>query len=142
MILVDANILLYAYDSDAPQHETASRWLTAAFEGADPVLLPWMTVLAFLRISTNARAWRRPLSISEAVSIVDEWLSFPNVVVPEPTEHHWPILKRILPQSQCRGPLVMDAHIAALAIEHGANLCTNDRDFARFTELRLLNPLE
>ena len=142
MTLVDANLLLYACDSSAPQHRAARRWLEDAFSGAEPVLLPWNSILAFLRIATNPMAWKHPLSVQEAVAIVDEWLSLPNVTVPTPGERHWPILSGLLPEAQCRGPLVMDAHLAALAIEHGAVMCTHDRDFGRFPGLRLSNPLE
>lgn len=142
MILVDANLPLYACDSSASQHQAARRWLEDAFSGAEPVLLPWNSILAFLRIATNPMAWKHPLSVQEAVAIVDEWLSLPNVTVPTPGERHWPILRGLLPEAQCRGLLVMDAHLAALAIEHGAVICTHDRDFARFAGLRLLDPLE
>ena len=142
MTLVDANLPLYACDSSAPQHRAARRWLEDAFSGAEPVLLPWNSILAFLRIATNPMAWKHPLSVQEAVAIVDEWLSLPNVTVPTPGERHWPILSGLLPKAQCRGPLVMDAHLAALAIEHGAVMCTRDRDFARFPGLRLSDPLE
>jgi len=141
MILIDANLLLYAYDHSAPQHEACRRWIEGAFSGPEPVLLPWIGILAFLRVATNPRVWQQPLSVSEAAAIVDEWLALPNVAVTSPGERHWSILRRILPEAQCRGPLVMDAHLAALAIEHGATLCTNDRDFSRFPKLRLFNPL-
>jgi hypothetical protein len=142
MILVDANLLLYACDSSASQHQAARRWLEDAFSGAEPVMLPWDSILAFLRIATNPIAWKHPLSVQQAAAIVDEWLSLPNVTVPTPGERHWPILRGLLPEAQCRGPLVMDAHLAALAIEHGAVMCTHDRDFARFPGLHLLDPLE
>jgi toxin-antitoxin system PIN domain toxin len=142
MILVDANVLLYAYDPSTPQHDVARRWLEEVLSKPEPVLLPWNCLLAFLRLATNPRVWQQPLSVPEAVAIVDEWLALPNVTVPSPGERHWSILRGLLPEAQCRGPLVMDAHLAALAIEHGATLCTNDRDFSRFPQLRLFNPLE
>ena len=142
MMLVDANLLLYACDSSASQHRAARRWLEDAFSGAEPVLLPWNSILAFLRIATNPAAWKNPLSVPEAVAIVDDWLSLPIVTVPTPGERHWIILRGLLPQAQCRGPLAMDAHLAALAIEHGATICTHDRDFARFPGLRLSDPVE
>ena len=142
MILVDANLLLYACDSSASQHQAARRWLEDAFSGAEPVLLPWNSIPAFLRIATNPAAWNNPLSVPEAVAIVDDWLSLPIVTVPTPGERHWIILRGLLPQAQCRGPLAMDAHLAALAIEHGATMCTHDRDFARFPGLRLSDPVE
>ena len=142
MILVDANLLLYAYDAAAPEHPKARRWLEDVLAKPDPVVFPWQSIHAFLRIATNPRAWVSPLTIEEARSIVDEWLSLPNVVTPTPGERHWEIMRDILADSQCRGPLVSDAVLAALALEYGAELCTNDRDFSRFPKLRLVNPLE
>ena len=141
MILIDANLLLYAYDSAAPQHAAARRWLEEAFSRPEPVLLPWASILAFLRISTNPRAWLHPLTTGEAASITDDWLALPSVTIPLMTERHWPILRQILSESQVRGPLISDAHLAALAIEHGATLCTSDRDFARFKDLVVQYPL-
>jgi toxin-antitoxin system PIN domain toxin len=141
MILVDANLLLYAYDPSTPQHNVCRRWVEGVFSKPEPVLLPWTCVLAFLRLATNPQVWLRPLSVAEAVAIVDEWLALPNVIVPSPGERHWSILRALLPEAQCRGPLVMDAHLAALAMENGATLCTNDRGFSRFPKLRLFNPL-
>jgi len=142
MILVDANLLLYAYDSSSAEHPKARRWLEDALAKPEPLLLPWYSIHAFLRIATNPRAWKSPLTIEEAQGIVDEWLSLPNVVTPSPGERHWDILRELLADSQCRGPLVTDAVLAALAIEHGAELCTNDRDFSRFPKLRLVDPLQ
>ena len=141
MILIDANLLLYAYDSAAPEHSKARLWLEDVLSKPEPVLLPWHSVYAFLRIATNPRAWRSPLNMEEARAIVDEWLSLPNVVVPAPGERHWDILRELLTDSQCYGPLVTDAVLAALAIEHGADLCTNDCDFSRFPRLRIVNPI-
>lgn len=141
MILVDANLLLYAYDSTAEQHEAARAWLERTFSGSEPVRLPWVSVLAFVRIGTNARALKRPLELSEAIEIVSSWLARPNVAVLNPGDGHWALLARLAPDAQARGPLFTDAHLAALAIEHGATLATNDRDFARFDGLRIENPL-
>ena len=142
MILIDDNLLLYAYDSTAPEHPKARGWLEEVLAKPEPVLFPWQSIHAFLRIATNPRAWRTPLTIEEARAIVDEWLSLPNVLTPSPGERHWDILRELVADSQCRGPLVADAVLAALAIEHGAELCTNDRDFSRFPELRVVNPLQ
>ena len=141
MILLDANLLLYAYDSTAPEHQKARDWLEGVLAKPEPVLFPWHSIHEFLRITTNPRAWRSPLTMEEAEAIVDEWLSLPNVLVPSPGPRHWTILRGLLADSQCRGPLVTDAVLAALALEHGAELCTNDRDFSRFAELRIVNPL-
>ncbi len=142
MILVDANLLLYAYDRSSRFHVRAREWLETTLSGPEPVGLPWATLLAFLRISTNPRALARPLSIEEASEIVSSWLDQPQVTRPEPGEHHWEILSALLAPAQARGPLVTDAHLAALSIEHGAVLATSDRDFSRFAGLRSTNPLD
>ncbi len=142
MMLIDANLLLYAYDPSTPQHAAARRWLEEMLSGPMPVLLPWNSLLAFLRIATSPQIWEQPLLVQEAADIVEEWLASPNVIVPAPGERHWTILRDLLCGAQCRGRLVPDAHLAALAIEHGATLCTNDRGFARFPRLRILNPLD
>jgi toxin-antitoxin system PIN domain toxin len=142
MILIDANLLLYAYDSSSEYHKNAKNWLQEILSQAEPVRLSWMTILAFLRISTNPRAFTRPLSINEALAVVSEWLSIPSVHILNPTERHFEIMKTLLPAAQVLGPLVMDGHLAALAIEHGATLYTNDKDFARFSGVRVRNPLQ
>jgi hypothetical protein len=142
LILIDANLLIYAYDDDAKSHDQARTWLERKFQAPEPVAIAWTTILAFLRIGTNPRLFGQPLSIQEAVGIVDEWLSQPEVVTVEAGERYWAILRGLLPVSQARGPNVMDAQLAALAIENGATLCTADRGFARFPGLRVEYPLE
>ena len=142
MILIDANLLLYAYDRSSDQHLTAKQWLQQTLSHSEPVRLPWVSILAFLRISTNPRALRYPLSNKEAVAAVSDWLSLPNVHTINPTDRHFQILTTLLIADQVSASLVTDAHLAALAIEHGALLCTTDRDFSRFTGLRFSNPLE
>ncbi len=142
MILIDANILLDAYNSSSKRHERARRWLEGIFSGREPARLAWATILAFLRIGTNPRAFPYPFSMAEAVAIVSEWLDRSSAEVLEPGERHWTLLSGLLQEGQARGPLVTDAHLAALAIEHGATLCSSDRDFARFPGLRVLNPFE
>jgi uncharacterized protein len=142
VILVDANLLLYAYNPSFDRHQRARAWLETVLSSHDPVCFAWATILAFLRLATNPRAFEYPLSIKEAIPIVSAWLEQPMVAILEPGERHWAILTGLLSQTQVRGPAVMDAHLAALAIEHGAVLCTSDRDFARFPRLRVLNPLE
>jgi uncharacterized protein len=139
--LLDANILLYAYNRASQHHQPARRWLEDALTGSLPVAFCWPTILAFLRIATNPRAVSRPLSIAEARSIVDSWFAIPVATLVHPTDRHWEILGELLATGQASGPLVSDAHLAALAIEHGATLITNDRDFARFTGLRVEYPL-
>jgi uncharacterized protein len=139
--LLDANILLYAYNKATEQHERARRWLEDALAGSVPVAFCWPTILAFLRIATSPRAVSRPLRIAEASSIVESWLALPITTLLLPTDRHWEILGKLLVAGQASGPLVSDAHLAALAIEHGATLITNDRDFARFAGLRVDYPL-
>jgi toxin-antitoxin system PIN domain toxin len=142
MILIDANLLLYAYDTSAESHRRAKEWLGQAMSKPEPISLSWITILAFLRISTDRRIFLRPLSIKESLNIVSEWLSSSTVHILSPTDRHFEILKSLLSAGQAVGPLVMDGHLAALAIEHGAVLQTTDRDFARFQGLRFANPLD
>jgi len=142
MILIDANLLLYAYDSGSEFHRAAADWLRAAFSGSELTGLAWVTILAFLRISTHPRMRAQPFTSAEAVAIVQEWLDQPNVRVLAPTARHWTILKDLISKGQVRAALMTDAHLAALAIEHGAVLYTNDRGFTRFPGLKWSNPLE
>ena len=141
MILVDANLLLYAYDRSSPVQEPASRWLTEALNGPEPVGFSWSAVLAFLRIATNPKIQQTPYSLQEAVEIVDDWFSQPAATLLEAGEGHWPILRDLLLGDGVKGRLVTDAHLAALAIEHEATLLTRDGDFSRFPGLRTVNPL-
>jgi len=141
MTLIDANLLLYAYDPRAKEHEASRRWLEAALSSPSLVRLAWVTVWAFLRIATNPRVFERPLSIDEATGIVDAWLAQPNVGMLEPGDRHREILPRLLRDAQATGTLVMDAALAAIAIEHGATLYSTDQDFSRFPELAWVNPL-
>jgi len=142
MILIDANILIYAYNPDAPQHAAARLWLEATLSRQVPVRLAWTTVLAFLRIMTHPQVFDRPLSPQEAVAIVDDWLALPAVALLDPSDRHWPLLRERLVEGQARGALATDAHLAALAVEHGAVLFTTDRDFSRFKDVRVVNPRE
>ena len=141
MILVDANLLLYAYHPRAEQHDKSRAWLEAALSGSELVRFAWLTLWAFLRIATDPREFERPLSVSEAGAAVSAWFAEPVAGVLKPGELHWNILSRLMRDGQTAGPLVMDAVLAAIAIEHGATLCTTDRDFARFAGLKWMNPL-
>ena len=141
MFLVDANLLLYAYDPRASQHEASRVWLEEVLSGPELVRFSWLTLWAFLRISTNPRVFERPLSTAEAETLVSSWLAQPCVGLIEPGERHWEILQTLMASGQTTGPLIMDAALAAVAIEHGATLYTTDRDFARFDGLKSVNPL-
>ncbi|MGH9071142.1 MAG: TA system VapC family ribonuclease toxin [Acidimicrobiales bacterium] len=141
MILVDANLLLFATDEAGPFHGRASRWLEARLNGDSRVGLPWPSLLAFLRISTKSRASQSPLSADVAWAQVAAWLACPPAWVPTPTERHAEVLGSLINRYQLTGNLIPDAHLAALAIEHGLTVCSADTDFARFTELRWENPL-
>ena len=141
MKLVDANLLLYAYNSNAPKHEEAKIWFEAALSESEPVAFSWDSILAFVRVATNAKLHANPMPLESAVEIVDEWLARPNVVLLEPAANHWIMLKGLLLESRVTGPLVTDAHVAALAIEHQATLYSRDSDFRLFRELRWINPL-
>jgi len=141
VIVLDANILFYCYSVASPQHEKARECVQSLFSGTELVGLPWQSITAFLRISTNPRLpGARPPT--EAVEEVERWLSQPNVRVIAPGEDHWSVLRQLMFQGQAFGPLVSDAQIAALAIENGAVLYSSDRDFARFPGLRWENPLK
>ena len=141
MILVDANLLLYAYHPADDRHAAARTWLESALSASEPVRFAWLTLWAFLRISTNARVYEHPLLPTEAKASVSSWLERSVAGILEPGERHWTILGSFLAGDQVRGPLVMDAVIAALAVEHGAVLHTTDADFARFAGLKWRNPL-
>ena len=140
MRLLDANILLYAYDSESPRHAACRDWLEAVFNDEETIALPWQSVLAFVRIATNSRAVRKPLAGTEACNIVGSWLERQNVVVLEAGERFWEIFQGQMTEAQVSGPLVTDTALAALALEHGATLCSTDRDFRRFRGLKLLDP--
>lgn len=142
MILVDANLLLYAYHPRAAPHARARAWLEATLSGSELVRFAWVTIWAFLRVATNPRVFEQPLAMAEAEAAVASWLSCPSAGILEPGDRHWEILRELTRAGQTTGPLVMDAAVAAIALEHGATLCTTDRDFSRFPRLRWVNPLE
>jgi toxin-antitoxin system PIN domain toxin len=141
MIILDANILLYAYNSDAPQQKAAAQWLGKLLDGGELIGLPWITVWAFIRISTNARFWANPRPAKEAFAIIAEWLTQPGVVPIQPGPLHAEILQKLVLENSATGPLVTDAVLAALAMEHGAELASTDRGFSRYQDLRWQNPL-
>ena len=141
MIVLDANILLYAYDEASDQHAKARAWVEEVLSGTDPVGLPWQTITAFVRIVTNPRLSGKRFTPSEVIDLVDQWVTQPNVRLLGPGDHHWSFLRQTILEGQARGPLITDAQLAALTIEHGGMLCTTDRDFSRFPGLRWQNPI-
>ena len=141
MILVDANILLYAEDRFSPHHAKALAWWDARLSGAAPVCLCWEVLNAFIRIGTNPRVFEHPLSIDQAVTRVQSWMGQPCVRVIHPTERHWTVFQRMLLDGQAAANLVTDAHLAALSVEHGCELMSTDSDFSRFPGIRWKNPL-
>jgi toxin-antitoxin system PIN domain toxin len=139
--LVDANLLVYGINEDAPLHERARGWLEGALVGQETVAMTWPVLLAFLRLTTRRAVFPRPLTVEQAIGIVDEWLALPSVVIVHPGQRHWAILREFLTVTGSAGNLTSDAHLAAIAVEHGAELCSTDGDFARFPGLRWRNPI-
>jgi uncharacterized protein len=141
VILVDANLLIYAHIRSFPQHAQARGWLDTQLSGSGPVGLPWPSLLAFLRIVTNPRVFERPEPVAQAWRQVQAWIQADVVWIPQPTERHRDVLGLLLNGAGVHANLIPDAHLAALAIEHGLLLCSTDGDFGRFTDLRWQNPL-
>lgn len=141
MKVLDVNLLLYGLDQTSPRHERARPWLEQTLSGSQTVALPWSVLLAFVRLSTRAAVFTHPLSSQEALDLVDAWLALPAVTVIHPGRRHAAILRELLGEAGTAGNLVTDAHLAALAIEHGAELCSCDADFSRFSGLRWRDPL-
>lgn len=141
MTIVDANLLLYVYQARSPKHAKAAKWFADLINSGEMVALPWVTVWAFIRISTNPRIVDPPLAPLQVFGIVDEWLSFSNVVLLETGPRHLEIMRRIVIEHNATGPLVTDAVLAALAIENGAVLASADQGFSRYKGLRWVNPL-
>jgi uncharacterized protein len=141
VIVLDANILLYAYDSASPHHAKARTWIEEVFSGTTPVGLPWQTIRAFLRIMTNPKLPGERFTLEEAVQLVDRWLEQPNVRLLAPGDDHWLLFRQMIVEGQAPGTLIPDAQLAALTMEYGGVLHTTDRDFARFPGLRRTNPL-
>jgi toxin-antitoxin system PIN domain toxin len=133
---------MYAVDRMAPDHEAALRWWNETLSGGETVGLAWAVLLGFVRLTTNARVVRSPLTATMALDHVDRWLGHPVSTVVEPTARHARVLRDLLGKAGTGGNLVADAHLAALAIEHGATLYSADRDFGRFGGLEWMNPLE
>lgn len=141
MILVDANLLLYAVNRDLPQHPAARAWWEALLSSGASVGIPWVVILAFVRIATNPRVFAEPLPVAKAVAYIDEWLDRPGVMAVAPGANHWATLRALLDQTGTQGNLTTDAHIAALALEYGCTVYSADADFRRFPGVRHVNPL-
>lgn len=141
MILVDANLLVYAHVRSVPQHGRTREWLDGKINGTAPVGLPWPSLLAFVRLICNPRLFDRPASMSSAWAQVETWLRQQSVWIPLPTERHQEVIAPLMASTEGRANLVPDAHLAALAMEHGLVLCSADGDFARFEGLDWQNPL-
>lgn len=141
-MLIDANLLLFAADADSRFHRAATDWLTTTLNAPRRAGIAWSTFAAFLRISTNVRATVNPLSPDDAWAHVERWLAAPSTWVPLPTDRHAEVFGDLITRYQLRGNLIPDAHLAALAVEHGLILHSTDTDFARFAEIRWVNPLE
>jgi uncharacterized protein len=139
--LPDANVLLYAIDSRSPRHERARAWLEEALSGAETIAFAWSVLLAVLRLGTSAAVFEQPLGLQEALDVIDSWLAQPCVVIVHPTDRHAALLRELLTPLGSAGNLTSDAHVAALAIEHGAKLCSCDADFSRFAGLQWTDPL-
>jgi len=141
MIVVDVNLLIYAVNQDSPDHREAKTWLESTVSGTETVGLPWIVLLAFLRLTTRPGIFQKPLRVAAAFDLVDAWLQQSSVTVPEPTPRHLQTMRDLISPLGTGGNLTSDAHLAALAIEHGAELCSTDNDFTRFNRLRWRNPL-
>jgi hypothetical protein len=139
--ILDANLLLYAYNADAPQQRVAGKWLDDLLKSGEMVGLPWVTAWAFMRVCTNARIWTNPLPAKQAFAILAQWWEQPDVIALQPGPRHREILERLITEHNATGPLVTDAVLAALAIENGATLASTDQGFSRFQSLRRTNPL-
>ncbi len=142
MILVDANILLYAEDQLSPSHIKARTWWDTALSGVSPVCLCWTVLQAFIRIGTNPRVFEHPLSRDQAIARIQSWMDQPCTRIVNPTERHWMVFQQMLREGQAVANLVTDAHLAAIAIEHGCEIISTDSDFSRFPGIRWRNPLK
>jgi toxin-antitoxin system PIN domain toxin len=140
--LPDVNLLLYALDESSPHHPRSREWLEEMLSATEPVGFAWSVLLAFVRLSTRAQLFASPLEPAEAFDIIEGWLAQPCAVIVHPTERHLGVLRGLLEPLGTAGNLTADAHLAALAVEHGGVVCSADTDFARFRGLRWSNPLE
>ena len=140
MKVVDANVLLYAVNEDAPHHEAAHTWLDSALAAREAIAFDWVVLLAFLRLATRPDIFPRPLTAAEATGVVELWLDQGAAIVVHPSSRHVTLLRGLLDRAGTAANLVNDAHLAALAVEHGAEVVSFDRDFRRFEGVRLIVP--
>lgn len=141
MIIPDINLLVYAYNSDAPDHSRARTWWEDCLSESESVGLPWAVLLGYLRIMTSRSVLVAPLEPGEAAAHLRAWLERPQTLILQPGSRHLDLVEGLMRDSSACGPLTTDVHLAALAIEHQAELHSNDSDFARFSGLRWVNPL-
>lgn len=142
MRLLDLNILIYAMDESSSHHESARDWLNETLSGSSTVAFAWHVLIGFVRLSTRAVIFERPLTVEESFDVVDGWLQQPCVTIVHPTDRHAVVLRGLLSPLGTAGNLTSDAHLAALSVEHGAELCSTDVDFSRFSGVRWTNPLQ
>lgn len=141
MKILDVNVLIYAHNAEADSHERARAWFEDVMSGSETVGFPWLSILGFVRLTTRSAIMSPPLSLSDALERVDEWLAQPCATVVHPTRRHPTVLRELLTAVGVGGNRVSDAHLAALAVEHGATLCSRDQDFRRFPGLTWLDPV-
>lgn len=141
MKLPDVNLLLYALDETSPHHARARSWLEDLLSGTEPAGFAWSVLLAFVRLSTRSQVFTNPLSPAESFDVIEGWLAQPCAILLHPTERHLAVLRGLVEPLGTAGNITTDAHLAALAIEHGAEVCSADADFGRFRGLRRINPL-
>ena len=142
MIVPDANLLIYSVNADSPFHRRAKTWIEETLNGKDAIGLSWSVLTAFIRITTRRNTYAKPVSVEESFEYIEAWLAHPAVTLVHPGPKHFSILRELLVGVGTGGNLTSDAHLAALAIEHGAELCSSDYDFGRFPRLNWSNPLE
>ncbi len=142
MKIIDANLLIYSVTKTAPLHEKARIWLDASLSDSEVIGFDWLVIIAFIRITTNPRLSLNPLSIELAAKLIEDWLAQPAAIIIQPTDKHIAIVRELLKPLGTAGNLVNDAHLAALAVEHGATLYSFDNDFSRFAGVRWVNPLK
>jgi toxin-antitoxin system PIN domain toxin len=141
MFMVDANVLIYAYDEASRDHKAARKWLASILTGSTAVGFPWISLMTFVRVTTNKRLFDKPYSTDEAFDVVANWLSAPASRVVQPGDEHLRLVKQIAKANKIIGSELTDAHLAAIAVEHGLTLATTDTNFPRFEGLKLINPL-